>query len=220
MVKNGTETDVDCGGSCGPCGAGKACGAGKDCTSTICTGNVCTTASCTDGVKNGTETDVDCGGTCTGCGLSKTCSGDADCAGTLCRGSKCGLGSGSGGPIEVKAGMTLTINTVSTSVAGTAGATTMTFTSGVGFAPGNSLLIHQSQGTNAGVWELQTLTGLAGSTATVGTKLKNTYTAGAQAVLVPEFTTVAVDATAVLNAPAWNGGSGGILAFMANGAVS
>jgi endoglucanase len=45
-VKNGTETGVDCGGSCAACP---------------------TTPSCTDGVKNGTETGVDCGGSCVAC---------------------------------------------------------------------------------------------------------------------------------------------------------
>jgi plastocyanin len=41
-VKNGQETDVDCGGpSCGPCPLGKKCLDDADCQSTICTGNVC-----------------------------------------------------------------------------------------------------------------------------------------------------------------------------------
>ena len=30
-VKNGDETDVDCGGSCGGCGYGQACGGPGDC---------------------------------------------------------------------------------------------------------------------------------------------------------------------------------------------
>src|SRR5579872_3323684 len=64
-VKNGMETDVDCGGPvCGPCAAGKACTAATDCTTAVCQGNLCVAASCMDGVKNGDETDVDCGGSC------------------------------------------------------------------------------------------------------------------------------------------------------------
>src|SRR5204863_357501 len=66
-VKNGTETDVDGGGSCGPakkCGNGKACGVAGDCQSGVCSGGVCPAPSCNDMVKNGTETDVDCGGSC------------------------------------------------------------------------------------------------------------------------------------------------------------
>jgi hypothetical protein len=40
-VKNGTETDVDCGGSCGRCSVGKACTSRDDCTTALCTGGVC-----------------------------------------------------------------------------------------------------------------------------------------------------------------------------------
>jgi hypothetical protein len=35
-VKNGDETDVDCGGSCAPCIAGKACNENADCVSGVC----------------------------------------------------------------------------------------------------------------------------------------------------------------------------------------
>jgi hypothetical protein len=36
-VKNGTETDVDCGGSvCPPCGVGKSCNTASDCQTDIC----------------------------------------------------------------------------------------------------------------------------------------------------------------------------------------
>ena len=47
-VKNGSESDVDCGGTCPACADGKACGAGTDCTSGVCTAGKCTGASCTD----------------------------------------------------------------------------------------------------------------------------------------------------------------------------
>ena len=41
-VKNGDETDVDCGGSCAPCGAMKACSLESDCSGTLsCVGQVC-----------------------------------------------------------------------------------------------------------------------------------------------------------------------------------
>ncbi len=35
-LKNGTETDVDCGGSCPKCASGKSCGAAADCASGYC----------------------------------------------------------------------------------------------------------------------------------------------------------------------------------------
>ena len=37
---NGDETDVDCGGSCPPCGVGEACATAADCESAECAGGV------------------------------------------------------------------------------------------------------------------------------------------------------------------------------------
>lgn len=41
-LKNQDETDVDCGGSCGTCAAGKACAAGTDCAGGYCVSGKCT----------------------------------------------------------------------------------------------------------------------------------------------------------------------------------
>jgi hypothetical protein len=83
-AKNGSESDVDCGGSCPTCAIAKACGAAKDCISGVCTGGFCAAPTCTDTVKNGGETDSDCGGSCTGCGVGKKCGVAADCASQIC----------------------------------------------------------------------------------------------------------------------------------------
>src|SRR5215216_5524920 len=40
-VKNGSETDVDCGGTCPKCASGKACQVGSDCTSGFCDSQIC-----------------------------------------------------------------------------------------------------------------------------------------------------------------------------------
>ena len=72
-VKNGSESDVDCGGpDCAPCADGRACGGDNDCRSRVCTGLVCQTPSCSDGFANGDETGVDCGGSCPPCDASVT----------------------------------------------------------------------------------------------------------------------------------------------------
>jgi len=63
-VKNGAETDVDCGGGCPACAAGKTCSQPSDCTDSVCQSGACQAGSCTDGVKNAGETGVDCGGPC------------------------------------------------------------------------------------------------------------------------------------------------------------
>ena len=55
-LKNGDETDVDCGGGCAsPCDHGKTCGTANDCASGVCRGGLCSSPVCTDGVKNGEE---------------------------------------------------------------------------------------------------------------------------------------------------------------------
>lgn len=109
-AKNGTETDVDCGGSCGACINGKACTAAKDCLSQICSGGLCQSPSCTDGVKNGTETDVDCGGPCTACADGKACLQFGDCqskvcgAGNTCKTASCSDGAKNGTETDVDCG--------------------------------------------------------------------------------------------------------------------
>lgn len=40
-VKDGTESDVDCGGDCPKCANGKACVTGSDCVGAVCSANVC-----------------------------------------------------------------------------------------------------------------------------------------------------------------------------------
>lgn len=42
-VKNGTETDVDCGGTCPRCATGRTCSVANDCQSGTCTGGACVT---------------------------------------------------------------------------------------------------------------------------------------------------------------------------------
>jgi hypothetical protein len=91
-IKNGLETDVDCGGAdCGAtCPDGYDCTADGDCISGSCAGNLC--RSCSDGVQNGTETDIDCGGTACGatCLVGDTCSASTDCqAPALCTAGAC-----------------------------------------------------------------------------------------------------------------------------------
>ena len=89
-VKNGDESDVDCGGAtCTKCGDGKECKAGADCASAACAMGKCATPSCMDGQKNGAETDVDCGGTCPKCDDQKKCAAAGDCKSGNCMNGAC-----------------------------------------------------------------------------------------------------------------------------------
>jgi hypothetical protein len=94
-VKDGNETDVDCGGTCPACGTGAHCEKGSDCASLVCAGvpdgggtsdvGTCKAATCTDGVKNEGETDIDCGGTkCAPCAAGKACVAHTDCVSDGC----------------------------------------------------------------------------------------------------------------------------------------
>ena len=87
-AKNGSETDIDCGGDiCLGCLAGKTCNRFSDCISGVCEAGMCLPpAGCLNDKKDGSETDVDCGGgSCPGCTAGKTCLAPRDCgAGFLC----------------------------------------------------------------------------------------------------------------------------------------
>jgi hypothetical protein len=91
-VKNGTESDIDCGGNCTTkCATSKACAVAADCVSGVCTNKLCAAPTCSDLVRNQTETDVDCGGTngCAKCAVGKRCLMAADCASATCANQIC-----------------------------------------------------------------------------------------------------------------------------------
>jgi len=91
LIKDGTETDTDCGGACpAKCADGKMCNVGGDCTSTHCSGGKCIPTSCFDTTQNNSETDVDCGGgVCPPCAVTKMCSVNGDCTTNNCVGGVC-----------------------------------------------------------------------------------------------------------------------------------
>lgn len=90
-VRNGFETDVDCGGvDCPNCGPGRSCQVPADCVTSVCfPSHVCGTAECTDGMQNGLETDVDCGGSCAPCGVGRACLVGLDCTSSVCVAQTC-----------------------------------------------------------------------------------------------------------------------------------
>jgi hypothetical protein len=65
-VRDGDETDVDCGGSCPACDDGSACVTQGDCASQVCAGLVCQAPRCDDQIQNGDEAGIDCGGSACG----------------------------------------------------------------------------------------------------------------------------------------------------------
>ena len=77
-IQNGTETGVDCGGTCKKCD-GDACGIASDCQSARCEKSVC--------VPAGAKT---CGVALPQlCELNETCVNDADCTSDYCYKTRC-----------------------------------------------------------------------------------------------------------------------------------
>lgn len=87
MHDDPAETDLDCGGVCGPtCMDGQDCVNDGDCASKFCDpGDKCDTPDCMDGDKNADETDEDCGGVCGAtCKDGEHCLLAADCESGFC----------------------------------------------------------------------------------------------------------------------------------------
>jgi hypothetical protein len=85
LIRNGEETDIDCGGTCGPCNVGDRCNTTSDCDQSTCEDGRCLPLPCANGVKDGQETDVDCGGdTCRKCAGGRTCQVAGDCFNAMC----------------------------------------------------------------------------------------------------------------------------------------
>jgi hypothetical protein len=83
-LRDGDETDVDCGGICPRCAAMAACQVAGDCQVGACDGGRCRAPSCSDGLRDGFESDVDCGAGCARCSAGKQCVVDHDCASEHC----------------------------------------------------------------------------------------------------------------------------------------
>ena len=87
-VRNGTESDVDCGGDCQAlCAVDAACNTNADCASGVCNlfSRTCVVDTCFDGLRSGDETDVDCGGSCAAnCVSGQDCADGGDCESGLC----------------------------------------------------------------------------------------------------------------------------------------
>ncbi len=64
---NGSETGVDCGGSCKACMDPAVCKVPSECTSGVCMTPKCMPPTCDDGVQNQGEAEIDCGGPCAAC---------------------------------------------------------------------------------------------------------------------------------------------------------
>ncbi len=149
-----------------------------------------------------------------------------------------GLGSGREGPLSVTTGGRRINAHAPLAVGAAAGSTVLRPGRSVTQTGGGLVLIHQSAGFPAstpsggtgpvapgtvGRWELARVAsvGFEPPELRLTAPLMNDYTVpGAQVVVVPEYTSVTLTASGALEAPPWDGSSGGILAFLATGTVT
>ncbi len=101
---------------------------------------------------------------------------------------------------------------------------TVSSLSGV-FLPGHKILIHQTRGSGAGAWELNSVQSYALGNLATSAPLANTYASSpgadrAQVLVVPQYSNVTVDLGVTVTAKPWDGTVGGILAVLANGTVT
>ncbi len=127
------------------------------------------------------------------------------------------FGSGTDGALTISSDTTEA--PIDSACTGTAGTQTLTATN-TSFASGQVILIHQSQGSNAGQWERNTIQGYTAGTITLGTSLMGTYTTGAQVRVLKQYSSVTINSGKTYTAKAWTGTVGGILAFLCSGTVT
>ncbi len=216
--ESNTPTDVR---NCGTCG--RACNGTNGVAA--CRAGACALDSCDAGFAN---CDNDIGNGCevtlatsnAHCGVC----GRACLAGAPCTAGVCVLGpygSGTDGAFTPPTG-TVTINTVRSPATGVTGTTAVDLSNPTGFAAGQMVFLHQTQGVGAGTWEIRQITLMTGARATVEAPLVGAYNSAgtnrAQAVVIPQYTTVSLTG-ATVTAPAWDGNTGGILALVARDSV-
>lgn len=127
------------------------------------------------------------------------------------------FGDGSDGAITIS---TNTINNpIDSACLGVAGTYTLSATN-VGFGPGQVILIHQTQGINAGTWMINKITDYFAGSITLSEPLNATYSTGAQVLVLKQYTDVTVNSGITWTVKAWNGTTGGILAYIANGTTT
>ena len=110
---------------------------------------------------------------------------------------------------------------IDSSAVATSGTNSITATN-ASFAAGQIILVHQTRGTNAGLWEENQIASYVAGTITTTQVLVNSYaTSGAdaaQVLVIPQYSSCTVSST--LTAKAWNGTVGGILALRARNTLT
>ncbi|MBU1864710.1 MAG: VCBS repeat-containing protein, partial [Candidatus Omnitrophica bacterium] len=139
------------------------------------------------------------------------------------------VGDGSDGSLTVTAANTQVNNYTYLTGNENSGEQTIVVNSATDFTVGDELLIIQIQNSSsgtAGTYEFVDINNISGASIGLTQTLTNSYTSGTfdstsavvtQVVRVPHYTSVTINSGASITASAWNGYSGGIVAFRVSG---
>jgi hypothetical protein len=110
------------------------------------------------------------------------------------------------------------------SASATAGATTIQFSTAPAINAGELVLLLQVRGGNAGQWSIHRVAGRSSTSLSLDAPTTAAFDATGSAVAiaqrVPEYTTFTLANGSTIDAPAWDGTTGGVIAFYATGAVT
>lgn len=126
------------------------------------------------------------------------------------------FGDGSDGDLFVNAGETVYLDAIRTSIDVTAssGQLTVAVSNASGLSAGDMVMIHQTKGTNAGVWERVVIASIDSNVLTVDQPLEHSYVDGgddqAQVIRVPQYRDCFVANGGELTANSWDGDTGGL----------
>lgn len=129
------------------------------------------------------------------------------------------FGSGTDGTLTISSNTTQA--PIDATCSATAGGTSILATN-VSFASGQIILIHQTQGVNAGQAERLMIQSYSAGQIITSTPLLGSYGTGAQVIVIPQYTSITVNNTFTWKAKAWNALTklGGILVFLNSGALT
>jgi len=140
------------------------------------------------------------------------------------------FGNGQTGAVTISAANTqVNSYTHVTTASVSAGATSFDVSSATGFAADDMILIIQNQGSGALHREFATIQSISGTTITLKAGLQHAYSSNTfdqasasatQIVKVPQYTDLTVTAAGSIKGKTWDGYSGGIIVFRANGTVT
>ncbi len=130
------------------------------------------------------------------------------------------FGDGRDGPLTISTDTNdIPIDSVATGLAGT----NILNATNPDFSAGQKILIIQMQNTKAGFYEINEIASYAEGTITTVDPLDYDYSSGVskgQVLVLKQYTDVTVESGKRWNVKGWNGNTGGILAFLADGTVT